>query len=635
MHAQLLLAIALAAAAPLAAASTIEDVEAWLRAKRLESPYDVAPGVTAAVVADGTAHTFGVGFQAGTVAADENTLMQIGSLSKTMVALGLATLVTKRALAWDDPVREYLGANFSLGTRAYVSEVLTVRDLLTHRTGLAQGQGDVLSYFVAPAEAAARLGAVEPLHTLRARFDYSNTGWMLAGEVLRAATGAASWCEALHATLLAPLNLTRTFCHRNELPAAVAARHLAAVHKANPCGRTGGPPSSNASSAASFGPLPLAAYDFVATGSGNPSAFAWGAASAAGSVISSAADMAVVLRLLLGVNPPPAAAAMLTREVVEELMTGQMVTPASFAVESGVPGWGAGERTAGHAAATGLGFDLVLSLDLIGGRSVPYAEKSGDTDMHKARLGVLPDDGAAVLLLSNLGGSVGGPLTALKFGVAALLAGGSAADADAAAARALNTTGFLANEWVLMNTCSPCGRVADISPCVPGGRAALPLPAGSWAGSFGTPAYGGSPLLTIEADTADTAGGSSGLVATLGPYARAPLGFSAASSVLPAPAAPQNASCLDVAAFLLPYLAPWAGHAAAEIASLVGDCAMAELILPPEVPAAGVSASNGTVAFPWGCGAVPLPDGPSVFVVSHQGRGVFATYGGESLFASK
>ena len=79
---------------------------------------------------------------------------------------------------------------------------------------------------------------------------------------------------------------------------------------------------------------------------------------------------------------------------------------------------------------------------------MPYAEKSGDTDMHKARLGLLPDDGAAVLLQSNLGGSVGGPLTALKFGVATLLAGGTTAEADEASARALNTTGFWTGQWV-------------------------------------------------------------------------------------------------------------------------------------------------------------------------------------------
>ena len=53
----------------------------------------------------------------------------------------------------------------------------------------------------------------------------------LAGEVLRRASNASSWCAALHARLLGPLGLNRTYCHRNEIPAAVAYAHLAAVHK--------------------------------------------------------------------------------------------------------------------------------------------------------------------------------------------------------------------------------------------------------------------------------------------------------------------------------------------------------------------------------------------------------------------
>ena len=45
---------------------------------------------------------------------------------------------------------------------------------------------------------------------------------MLAGDVLRAATNSSNWCDALHATLLRPLGLRRTYCHRNEVPDDVA-----------------------------------------------------------------------------------------------------------------------------------------------------------------------------------------------------------------------------------------------------------------------------------------------------------------------------------------------------------------------------------------------------------------------------
>ena len=320
----------------LSTAAIVDDVETWVRNKRKQSPYDVAPGVTATVTAQGLSRSFGDGVQRqGGPACDADTLMEIGSLSKTMISLGLSTLVTAKTLSFDDTVRSHLGANFTLGPHEYVSEVLTVRDLLTHRTGLAEGQGDVLSYFVPPPTATAQLRFLNPVHTLRSRFDYSNTGWTLAGEVLRAATQSASWCEALHTVLLQPLNLTRTYCHRNEVPADVAARHLAAVHKANPCAKEAKTPSEDAiggtsqqgaaaTAAAAAAVLPLATFDFVATG--GPAEFAWGAADAAGSVISSAADMTDVIHLLLGVGGvgPVSSDPVISRAVVEELMTGQV-----------------------------------------------------------------------------------------------------------------------------------------------------------------------------------------------------------------------------------------------------------------------------------------------------------------------
>ena len=182
---------------------------------------------------------------------DSDTLFEIGSLSKTFVALGLGHLVSAGTLRWDDPVRKWLGEGLTLGPHTYVSEVLTVRDLLAHRTGLAEGQGDFLSGLIPPSEVTARLAKVTPVRSLRDVFQYSNTGWMLAGEVLRAAVGNASnWCAALHTTVLRPLNLSSTFCHRNEVPQDIAARHLAAVHKMNPCGAEEGAGGATAREAA-------------------------------------------------------------------------------------------------------------------------------------------------------------------------------------------------------------------------------------------------------------------------------------------------------------------------------------------------------------------------------------------------
>ena len=452
---------------------------------------------------------------------------------------------------------------------------------------------------------------------LRLRAD-SNTGWMIAGQVLRHATNSSSWCAALHSTLLQPLQLTRTYCHRNEIPLEIAAAHVAAVHKADPCRSTATAPA-------------VATFDFVATG--GAASFAWGASDAAGSVLSTATDMGRVVALLLGTARSP----LLARTVLDQMLTGQMVTPATWLAECGIAGWGGGgTRSVGRSAAAGFGFDLVTEVRL-GGRDRAYAEKNGDTNMHKARLGLLPSfaasgaaDGAGVLLLSNLGGSMGGPLSALKFGMLTILAGGSEADADAAAIETLNTTGFWAQQWQPELTCTPCGRSGASGPCVPSGRSVPPLPASAFVGAYGTRAYGAA-LLTIarattEAEPAVSADGDR-LLLSLGPITSAALTFSATSLVL-------EGACVALGQRLQEFLAEWAVGAARRLAALNGTCTLVEWTVPAEIPAAGISATNGTVAFPWGCGTVPLPDGPSIYVASHEGRGRLAVFMGEALEAA-
>ena len=184
--------------------------------------------------------------------ADGDTLFEIGSLSKTMTALGISVLVTSGKMSFEDPVQKWLGPDFQLGPYDYVSRTVTVKDLLAHRTGLAQGQGDTLEAFMVAGDMMNALGDVIPMQSLRDVFQYSNAGWAVAGEVLRAAANASSWCDALHSVLLKPMGLNRTYCHRNEIPDDVAAAHVAAVHKHNPCGPDGAEG--------------LATYDFVTTG---------------------------------------------------------------------------------------------------------------------------------------------------------------------------------------------------------------------------------------------------------------------------------------------------------------------------------------------------------------------------------
>ena len=97
------------------------------------------------------------------------------------------------------------------------------------------------------------------------------------------------------------------------------------MHKLNPCSGKGA----------------LATYDFVKTGGADD--FAWGAADASGSVISSVAEMGRVVQLLLGVETTP----ILSPAVLSQMQTAQMTTPPSWNQGLGLSGWSGSNSTAG------------------------------------------------------------------------------------------------------------------------------------------------------------------------------------------------------------------------------------------------------------------------------------------------
>lgn len=95
------------------------------------------PGVALAVVkGDEIVHMRGYGVCNVETQAPvtPDTLFAIASSSKAFTAMGAALLVDEGVLEWDKPVRDYL-PEFRLSD-IYVSEKITVRDLLCHRSGL-------------------------------------------------------------------------------------------------------------------------------------------------------------------------------------------------------------------------------------------------------------------------------------------------------------------------------------------------------------------------------------------------------------------------------------------------------------------------------------------------------------------
>ncbi len=131
---------------------------------RARSSFEI-PGVAVAVVKDGRvvlAKGYGVRRLGAAEPVSPATLFAIASNTKAFTAAALGLLVEDGTLAWDDPVSRRLPA-FQMYD-PYASREMTIRDLLTHRSGLGLGEGDLL-YF--PPSTFTRREIVEKVRYLR------------------------------------------------------------------------------------------------------------------------------------------------------------------------------------------------------------------------------------------------------------------------------------------------------------------------------------------------------------------------------------------------------------------------------------------------------------------------------------
>jgi CubicO group peptidase (beta-lactamase class C family) len=137
-----------------------------------------------------------------------NTLFAIGSNSKSFTAAAIGMLVDEGKMRWDDRVTKFL-PGFQLYD-PYVTRELTIRDVLSHRSGLGR-RADLL-WIVAGyprAEVLRRIRFLEPNAGFRTEMGYQNIMFLAAGEAAGAAAGA-TWDELVTQRVLGPLGMTRS-----------------------------------------------------------------------------------------------------------------------------------------------------------------------------------------------------------------------------------------------------------------------------------------------------------------------------------------------------------------------------------------------------------------------------------------
>jgi CubicO group peptidase (beta-lactamase class C family) len=175
--------------------------------------FDV-PGISVAVVKDGkVVHSKGYGLRSlkNNLPTDENTLFGIASNSKAFTASALAILVDEGKLKWDDKVREYI-PEFKLYS-PFVTEEFTIKDLLTHRSGLGLGAGDLMMFpdssDFTRKDIIYNLRYLKPVSGFRTQYDYDNNLYIVAGEVIQRITGI-SWEDFIDQRILKPLGMNST-----------------------------------------------------------------------------------------------------------------------------------------------------------------------------------------------------------------------------------------------------------------------------------------------------------------------------------------------------------------------------------------------------------------------------------------
>ena len=171
------------------------------------------PGLSVAIVKDGKvllAKGYGVRKLGGSIPVDEDTLFGIGSNTKAFTTAALATLVDDHKISWDDPVYQRL-PGFQMYD-PYVSHEMTIRDLLTHRSGMGLGEGDLLFWphtTFTRDDIIYRLRFMKPASSFRSRFAYDNLLYIAAGQIIPAVTGK-SWEDYIRETILLPLGMNTT-----------------------------------------------------------------------------------------------------------------------------------------------------------------------------------------------------------------------------------------------------------------------------------------------------------------------------------------------------------------------------------------------------------------------------------------
>ena len=183
------------------------DLEAYIQRSMKEMQ---VPGAAVGIVRDGKivmAKGFGLRDVKHNLPATADTIFAVGSVTKSFTAITVALMVDEKKLDWDRPVREYLP-----WFRMYdpvATELITPRDLLTHRSGLPRHDFIRFSTPLSREELVRRIRFLPNNTTFRDHYQYNNLMYTTAGYLAGVVAGT-TWEDLVRERIYKPLGMTNS-----------------------------------------------------------------------------------------------------------------------------------------------------------------------------------------------------------------------------------------------------------------------------------------------------------------------------------------------------------------------------------------------------------------------------------------
>ena len=202
-------------------------VNAQMNTKQVDSLVNYAmskfhvAGCAVAVVKDGKViHNKGYGVKSIITKSqvNEHTQFAIASNSKAFTTAALAILVEEGKITWLDKVKAHI-PEFRMYNQ-YVEDNFNIQDLITHRSGLGLGMGDLMFF---PDGTDFKMNDLlssfqyfKPESAFRTKWDYDNLLYLVAGELIARKSGM-TWEEFIRINIIEPLDMDNTYASLDQI----------------------------------------------------------------------------------------------------------------------------------------------------------------------------------------------------------------------------------------------------------------------------------------------------------------------------------------------------------------------------------------------------------------------------------